>query len=167
MTQSKTMEILKSAILLEQRGSAFYAKVADSAESPAVGEFFSMMAEEERRHIKILSEQAKSVQKTGVFSSAAFPAKEASQLAASVLSEDLKEQIAAAGFEAAAVSAAMAMEQQSIRLYSNRAEESEDPEEERLYRWLAEWESEHLHFLAAIDKDITEKVWFDNSYWPF
>jgi rubrerythrin len=167
MTQSKSMEILKTAILLEQRGSAFYSKVASSTESPAVKAFFSMMAEEERRHIKVLSEQAKSVQEAGVFSSTPIQPEEHSQVAARVLSEELKEQIAAAGFEAAAVSAAMAMEEKSIRLYSDRAKESDDPEEKRLYRWLAEWESEHLQFLAAIDRDITEKIWFDNSYWPF
>ena len=167
MTQSKSMEILKSAILLEQRGSAFYSKVASATESPAVKAFFSMMAEEERRHIKVLSEQAKSVQEAGVFSSSSIQAEESSQVATRVLSEELKDQIAAAGFEAAAVSAAMAMEEQAIRLYSERADASDDPEEKRLYRWLAEWESEHLQFLSAIDRDITEKIWFDNSYWPF
>ena len=167
MTQSKSMEILKSAILLEQRGSAFYSKVASATESPAVKAFFSMMAEEERRHVKVLSEQAKSVQEAGVFSSSSIQAEESSQVAARVLSEELKDQIAAAGFEAAAVSAAMAMEEQAIRLYSERADASDDPEEKRLYRWLAEWESEHLQFLSAIDRDITEKIWFDNSYWPF
>ncbi|MGD8368661.1 MAG: ferritin family protein [Desulfobacterales bacterium] len=166
MSQSKPLDILKSAILLEQRGNAFYSKVAEEAKSPAVQQFFSMMAEEERRHIKVLSDQAASVQKTGRFAPGVFQA-ESSQIASSVLSQELKEQIAAAGFEAAAVAAAMAMEERSIRLYADRAEESGDPEEQRLYRWLADWESEHLHFLAGIDREITEKIWFDNSYWPF
>lgn len=167
MTSTNALDILKSAILLEQRGSAFYSKVADQAQSPAVREFFAMMADEERRHIKVLSAQAKSVQETGRFAPADVEEAENSQVASRVLSQDLKDQIAAAGFEAAAVAAAMAMEERSIRLYSDRADESEDPEEKRLYRWLAEWEAEHLHFLAGIDRDVTEKVWFDNSYWPF
>jgi rubrerythrin len=167
MTTTSPLDILKRAILLEQRGSAFYSKVAEEAQSPAVREFFAMMAEEERRHIKVLSAQAKSVQDTGRFTPAGFEPEETSQVASRVLSQDLKDQIAAAGFEAAAVAAAMAMEERSIRLYSDRADESEDPEEKRLYRWLAEWEAEHLHFLTGIDRDVTEKVWFDNSYWPF
>jgi rubrerythrin len=166
MSRSKSLDILKSAILLEQRGNAFYSKVAEEAKSPAVRQFFAMMADEERGHIKALSEQAKSVQKTGVFSPTSFE-EENSKVASRVLSQEIKEQIAAAGFEAAAVAAAMAMEERSIRLYADRAEESDDPEEQRLYRWLAEWESEHLHFLAGIDREITEKIWFDNSYWPF
>ncbi len=167
MARSDSLDILKNAILLEQRGNAFYSKVADATESPAVREFFNMMAEEERRHIQVLSEQAKSVRKGGLFSPAGYTREESSRIASRILSQELQEQIAAAGFEAAAVAAAMAMEERSIRLYSDRAEASEDPEEKRLYRWLAEWESEHLHFLAGIDREITEKIWFDNSYWPF
>ena len=167
MQKSTPLDILKSAILLERRGNAFYQKVADSTESPAVRDFFAMMAEEEMRHIQVLSEQAKHFQETGSFSRSTAKDDEGSQVASQVLSQGLKEQIAAAGFEAAAVSAAMAMEKRSIRLYSDRADAAEDPEEKELYRWLADWESEHLQFLAEIDREVTEKVWFDNSFWPF
>lgn len=167
MSEGKSIDILKSAILLEKRGSAFYRKVAEDTGSPAVKEFFNMMAEEELQHIRVLSEQAKSYLETGKFSPRGADTAENSQVASRVLSQELKEQIAAAGFEAAAVGAAMAMEERAIALYSKRAEAAEDPEEQQLYRWLAEWESEHLHFLAGIDREITEKVWFDNSFWPF
>lgn len=167
MEKSTPLDILKSAILLERRGNAFYQKVADATESSAVREFFSMMAEEEKRHIQVLTEQAKHFQETGRFSPSAVKNDDTSQIASGILSQDLKEQIAAAGFEAAAVSAAMEMEKRSIRLYSDRADAADDPEEKELYRWLAEWESEHLQFLAGIDREVTEKVWFDNSFWPF
>ena len=167
MKKSTPLDILKSAVLLERRGSAFYQKVAKDTESPAVREFFTMMAEEEKRHIQVLSEQAKHFQKTGKFSPSTVKDDESSQVASRVLSQELKEQIAAAGFEAAAVAAAMAMEERSIRLYSDRADATDDPEEKQLYQWLAEWESEHLQFLAGIDREVTEKVWFDNSFWPF
>ncbi len=167
MEKSTPLDILKSAILLERRGNAFYRKVADETESSAVREFFNMMAEEEKRHIQVLSDQAKHFQKTGRFSPSAAEDGKSSQVASRILSQDLKDQIAAAGFEAAAVSAAMAMEKRSIRLYSDRADAAKDPDEKELYRWLAEWESEHLQFLAEIDREVTEKVWFDNSFWPF
>ena len=41
----------------------------------------------------------------------------------------MKAQISASDFEAAAISAAMAMEKNAVRLYSERAEASEDPDE--------------------------------------
>ena len=88
-------------------------------------------------------------------------------MAAGVLSRNLKDQLSAAGFEAAAVAAAMSMEERAIKLYSERAEAAEDAGEKALYRWLADWETEHLHFLAEIDRDITERVWTDNQFWPF
>ena len=47
MTEKTTENILKSAILLEKRGRAFYKKVANQTEHPATQEFFLMMADEE------------------------------------------------------------------------------------------------------------------------
>lgn len=167
MKESNALDILKSAILLEQRGNAFYQKVAGATTSEAVREFFTLMAEEEKRHIQVLTDQARYFQENGRFSPFDAGTAEGSQVASRVLSQELKDQIAGAGFEAAAVSAAMAMEERAIRLYSDRADAAEDLEEKELYRWLAEWEREHLHFLAAIDRDVTEKIWFDNSFWPF
>ena len=61
MSVDKTVEILKNAILLEKRGQAFYAKVAEQASSEAVKQFFSLMAEEELTHVSILSEQFKNL----------------------------------------------------------------------------------------------------------
>ncbi len=80
---------------------------------------------------------------------------------------DLKEEISAVDYEAAAISAAMSMEKNAIRLYAERSTEAEDPNEKALYEWLAEWERQHLNFLTEIDKELTEKIWHDNSFWPF
>ena len=81
--------------------------------------------------------------------------------------KELKEEISAADYEAAAISAAIAMEKNAIRLYSDRASDAADPNEKALYKWLAEWERQHLNFLAEIDKELTEKIWYDNNFWPF
>ena len=47
MSEDRATEILKNAILLEKRGQAFYAKVAQQADGEAVKKFFTLMAEEE------------------------------------------------------------------------------------------------------------------------
>jgi rubrerythrin len=167
MSESDPLDILKSAILLEKRGHAFYQKVADSSESESVKEFFEMMAAEEVKHIQVLSDQYKSYQETGKFSPGNLRRGETEGVAATVLTESLKSQISGAGFEAAAVAAAMSMEERAIRLYSERAKESGDTEEKALYRWLADWETDHLHILSEIDRDITEKAWTDSGFWPF
>ena len=62
---------------------------------------------------------------------------------------------------------AMAMEKNAIKLYSGRAAETVDPAEKKLYQWLADWENRHLSFLADIDRELTENIWYDQNFWPF
>ena len=59
------------------------------------------------------------------------------------------------------------MEERAIALYSRRSDEAQDPEEKKLYRWLADWEKELLDFLAAIDAELKERIWNDSGFWPF
>ena len=147
MPESDTLKILKRAILLETRGRAFYKKAADEADNQVVKDFFEMMASEEVQHVKILSEQYKSYKDNGKFIPRS--ADEYSDDAADeVITDTFKQNISAAGFESAAISAAMGMEERAIKLYSRRAAAATDPEEKALYRWLADWETQHLELLA-------------------
>ena len=166
MSTANPLDILKSALLLEIRGQAFYKKAAQQAESQAVKDFFETMAAEEVRHVQILSDQYKAVKAKGVFTAPNIE-ETTTGVADNVLADSLKKRISAAGFESAAISAAMGMEERAIKLYAQRAEEAEDPEEKRLYTWLAEWEGRHLEYLARIDREVTEAIWNDNSFWPF
>ena len=70
----------------------------------------------------------------------------------------MKAEIAAADYEAAAISAAMSMEEKAIQLYSERAAEAQDSNEKALYEWLARWETQHLKFLSDIDRELKEQV---------
>ena len=167
MDEDRTLAILKNAILLEKRGKSFYATVADQTDKDAVRQFFKQMATEEDSHIRILSEQFKSYNDTKSFKSSAFETEHSANFATEIINAAFKEQVAAADFEAAAIAAAMAMEKNAITLYSQRAEEAQDENEKALYRWLADWEKSHLEFLATIDRELTEKVWNDNNFWPF
>jgi rubrerythrin len=167
MNEDKTVEILKNAILLEKRGYAFYAKVAQQASSEAVKQFFSLMAEEELTHVRILSEQFKNHRSGKKFTPGASAADAAFKTASRILTPDLKRQISAADYEAAAIAAAMSMEQNAIQVYSHRAAEAQDATEKSFYEWLAKWEGEHLKFLSQLDKEITEAIWYDNNFWPF
>ncbi len=166
MPEINSLNILKSAILLEIRGKDFYEKAADSAGNQVVRDFFQKMADDESAHIQILSDQYKAYQAEGKF--ADWRESAASEYVAdTVLSDGLKQRISASGFESAAISAAMGMEERAIKLYSQRANTATDIEEKALYQWLAEWETNHLELLAKIDKEVTESLWNDNSFWPF
>ena len=167
MTLATHLDILKEALLLERRGQAFYRQVAGTASGSAVKAFFETMADEEARHIEILEEQFRSFNQNGVFAPPPNDADDPGPLADIVLTSELKSMIAGAGYEAAAISAAILMEEKAVALYSQRAAESQEDAEQRLYQWLAEWEQGHLRFLIELDKDIRQEIWTDNSFWPF
>ena len=167
MSQDRTVEILKNAILLEKRGKSFYQKVAEQASGAAVKSFFEMMADEEVKHVKILADQYKAYQQNQKFNPGDYSEKHGEQMASKVITAEFKKEISAADYEAAAISAAMSMEKNAIKLYEDRAAEADDSNEKALYKWLAEWEMQHLHFLSEIDKELREEIWTDNNFWPF
>ena len=167
MAEVKTLEALKQAILLEKRGKTFYLKVAEQSEYVAVSKFFELMAEEEQDHIEILHKQFKSFKEFGKFENIDLGKFDPSLNAEQVLSEEIKTKISGADFESAAIAAAISMEEKAIALYSERAENATDPEEKKVFEWLSNWEKTHLNYLFDIDKDLTERIWQANDFWPY
>jgi len=167
MNEDGALKILKDAILLERRGQAFYQTVADGCAQPAVKEFFEKMAAEEKRHVAVLSEQFRSYKADSKFTTIPNESMGGDETAMQVLSDQVRDRIAAADFEAAAISAAMLMEERAIKLYSERAAASTDENEKAIYEWLSEWEQGHLRLLSRMDQDLKEEIWNDNNFWPF
>lgn len=167
METKKAIDILKMAILMEKRGYAFYLKVAESATDPDIKHIFHVMADEETKHVKFLSEQFQNYEKEHKFAHVNFSDLEHEEFANLILNEEMKNKISAAGFEAAAISAAMDFEKRAIEVYSTQAGITSDPNEKSLYQWLADWEKGHLKILNDIDNELKEKIWNDNQFWPF
>ena len=167
MSEDKTTEILKNAILLEKRGNTFYRKVSEQASGNAVKDFFKKMADEEEKHVHILTDQFKAYRQDKKLMPGDYQDDRSSSFVADVLTQELKEEMSAADYEAAAISAAISMEKKAIELYADRAVAAKDPNEKALYEWLAKWETQHLNFLAEIDKELTEQIWYDSNFWPF
>ncbi len=165
MSKENVLEIIKGAILLERKGKSFYANTASQTKSNAVSEFFKNMAFEEDKHIEILSEQYKSLLKDGNFIAVKYP-QEAKEISVSVLTKQIMKEITAASYEAAAISAAMALEDKAVKYYSEYASSADNPMEKELLEWLANWEKTHLQLLVDIDKELQVSVWHDNNFWP-
>jgi rubrerythrin len=166
MESKKAIDILKQAILLEKRGYAFYSTVAAQCKDDDVKNIFLAMADEETMHVKFLSEQFAHYDKTHSFLKVTVP-EGADDTSNHILSDEVKNKIAAAGFEAAAISAAIDFEKRAIEIYAGRAEATEDPTEKELYTFLSDWEKTHLKILSDLDKELKEKIWYDNQFWPF
>ncbi len=166
-TSNPAVEILKMAILLERRGKAFYSQVAGQTKSQAVKRIFELLAEEEEVHIEFLSRQFANYEKTTEFLKADIADDSSDAEAVLKIAENLKKEISAASYEAAAISAAIEFENKAIALYSKRAEEAVDPNEKALYEMLADWERKHHHLLFRMGEDLKEDIWNDNNFWPF
>ena len=166
MAETKEIEVLKRALLLEKQGRAFYQRVSQDSESEAVSRLFSIMAEEEGKHIDFLSKQFASFSAEGEFLQQGSEGGDQTAVQ-EILSSEIRGQISAASYEAAAISAAIEMENRAVSVYRGRAETSDDPREQKLYKWLAQWETEHLKFLAEINDELLEEVWYESSFWPF
>lgn len=162
----KALEVLKTAILLERRGKAFYSHAARQTESKSAKKIFGMMAEEEDEHIEFLTNQFKNYIEHHEFLKTNDHHEE-DEAVMEILTEDVKKEISAAGFEAAAISAAIDFENRAISVYSTRAEEATDPKEKEMYQMLADWEKGHHHLLHKLNEDLKEQIWNDNNFWPF
>lgn len=167
--QNEVLDILKKAIIMEHRGKALYEQVAMQTKSADVEKIFRVMADEEQLHIEFLSNQYSAYQKSGKFDvNQLVQASEGEDAIASViLTERIVKDISGAGFESAAISAAIDMENKSIEVYAARAAQATDPNEKELYQWLADWEKGHHKLLIELNKQLTEQVWYDNNFWPF
>lgn len=167
MDTSKTLDILKMAILMEKRGHSFYTTVAANATDPGISHVFLVMADEESKHVKFLSEQYLAFEKEKSFKKVDLPNLAGEGFSTLIMTEEMKKNISSAGFEAAAISAAIDFEKKAIEVYSKQAESSADPNEKALFKWLSDWEKGHLRILNELDNELKEKIWNDNQFWPF
>lgn len=163
METKTAIDILKTAILMEKRGKTFYETVAAQTQNEEVKRIFNTMAEEEQTHIEFLSKQFINYQKNKIFAKISLQNNE-DEL---ILNKTITDQISAASYEAAAISAAIDMEKKAIDIYSQRAKEATDPNEKEIFDWLANWEKSHFGILLEMNKALTEKAWYDNNFWPY
>jgi rubrerythrin len=161
------VDILKEAILLERRGKAFYTTCANQTKSEAARKIFQMMADEEDEHIEFLSKQFAHYEKNKKFMKNETTEHPDEDAVMEILSEEIMKEISAASFEAAAISAAMDFETRAVKVYSDRAEQADDPNEKEMYQMLADWEKGHHFWLHKINEELKEQIWYDNNFWPF
>lgn len=167
MDKSTTLNVLKNAFMIEKKGMNLYLKVIENTDNEDAKTFFRDMADEEKVHMEMIEKQFKAYAEKGKFLEDEYGAAPDLEAPVDILNESLIKKISAAGFEATAITASIAFEQRAVELYSKRAESATDPEEKKMYKWLASWEKTHLEKLQQIDRALTEQVWFDEGFWPF
>jgi rubrerythrin len=167
MEKSNTLNILKNAFLMERQGKSLYETARDKADDKAVKDFFDDLANEEAQHMNLLEAQFKSIMQSGKFAAGEYEIDGTEHTPPAILTQDLASKINAAGFEATAITAAVSFEEKAVKLYGERAETTTDLEEKQLYQWLSDWEKTHLKKLLTLQENLKQRIWEDNSFWPF
>jgi len=152
---------------MERQGKQLYETAKAHAENNEVKEFFQSLVEDEQEHMDILEKQFKAYMSSGKFMAGGFENDASAVKAPDILSDAVKNNINAAGFESTAITAAIGFEEKAVQLYAQRAQEATDPEEKKMYHWLSAWETTHLKKLVDIQESLMARIWEDNSFWPF
>ena len=165
MSHHTSLDIVKGAILLEHRGKALYDSVLMMSKVKEVKNLFQMLSREEEKHIQILNKQYSRLMKGKDIDVSQL--EDVKHLGPDkILSEEIIDKVYGAGYEAAVISAAIEFEKKAIKYYTENSEKTGSESEKKIFDWLADWEKKHLHMLALIDKELKEKIWYDNRFWP-
>ncbi len=152
---------------MERQGKYLYETAKAHAENDEVKAFFQSLVEEEQEHMNLLEKQFKAFMKSGKFMAGGFENDASAVTAPAILSDAVKNNINAAGFESTAITAAIGFEEKAVKLYAQQAQEASDPEEKKMYNWLSVWETTHLKKLMELQESLMARIWEDQSFWPF
>ena len=161
----KTLDIVKNAILLEHKGKALYESVVKTTEVAAVKDLFGWLAEEEVKHIAFLGKQFRRLAR-GENLDASGMEEGHTQVADSILTLEIVQNVSGAGYEAAVISAALEFEKRAVAYYSEQAEKAGSEAEKEVFSWLSRWEVTHMEMLARVDDELKQDIWYDNQFWP-
>lgn len=62
---------------------------------------------------------------------------------------------------------AILLERRGKAFYTHAARMSEDSSVKKIFEMMAEEENAHHHLLYKLNEDLKERIWDDNSFWPF
>ena len=84
-----------------------------------------------------------------------------------VFSARFREQAEGAQFEMAAVSVGMTLEKNAVAYFSTAAKEADEAEVATFYRFLADWEQQHLAALQGLYDSIRTDFWDRSGFSPY
>ena len=161
-------DILQKAYQIEVDGYTFYSMTADRADKPAVRELFEKLAADEVEHQRYLREVMRKVDGEGP---AAFRVKlrmpGMADFSKSVFTDAFREQARGAAFEVAVLSIGMQLESNAIATFSRAASSAAETEVRDFYRFLADWEKQHLDALQKLHEAVRTDFWERAGFSPF
>lgn len=165
MDESRMMDVLKGAIILERSAMALYSGLASGTADEGLRRLFGRLAGEEEVHRAWLERIFVEVSSEGADTGFSSALPKSDRVLDGILTEEISAGIASASFESAAVSAARALEERAVAYYAQGATGAEDPGEAGFYRMLSEWEQEHLETLTRLENSLHDNAMRDGGLW--
>jgi len=154
-----TKKILESAIQMEKDGIEFYTEAAGKIENPMGSRMFNSIVEDEKRHLKKLENVSQNIGLVDVGKPAAGTLNRRLKTIFSEIPEDVQESLNVHTQELKVISAAIRMEEEGIRFYSENRANLEGKAKE-LCSFIVEEERNHRNILQNTLQYLEE-----NSSW--
>lgn len=161
------LEAIKTAIITELRGYEIYKAAAERATDPSAKLMFEHLADDERHHKSFLEKNFQSVLEDGTWAVPATPENLSPLDDSAVVNDDFLSRVKGGSFEMAVVAAGVELESSAITFYNKAAEDCPDEESAKVFRFLADWEKDHLRSLKMLEERMKDEYFADQGFSPF
>jgi rubrerythrin len=160
--------MLRKAYQIEVDGYTFYSRAADRASKPPVQELFDKVAHDEVQHKAYLKGVMTSYEERGLEAfNVKFRDPDLKAFTATIFTDRFREQAEGTDFELGVLSIGMTLETNAISYFSTAAENTSETEVRDFYRFLADWERQHLEALQSLYNGVRQDAWAESGFSPF
>ena len=160
------LEAIKTAIITELRGYEIYKAAAERATDPSAKLMFKQLADDEKHHKDFLEKNFHSVLERGEWAVPATPENLTPLDDSDIVNPDFLKRVKGGAFEMAVVAAGVELEMSAINYYKKAADDCPDEESSKVFRFLAEWEADHLEHLANLESRLKDHYFADLGFTP-
>jgi rubrerythrin len=161
------LEAIKTAIITELRGYEIYKAAAERATDPAAKQMFASLAEDERHHKMFLERNFRSVFEKGEWAVPATAENLSPLDDSEIVNPDFLKRVKGGAFEMAVVAAGCELEKSAISYYKKAAADCPDEESAKVFRFLADWEKDHLNSLNELERRLKDEYFASQGFAPF
>ena len=149
--ENERINALKQALKMEKEGKAFYESAFERAENELTKKIFASLIKAEDRHIQKIKQLYDSLMETGKWPEVALvrEQKETPDNIFSAAMAEMDKKTKGTMSEIEALKMATKMEDEGMRYYQSKADNTQDPFEKKFYHLLVHEESEH--YLSLLD----------------
>ena len=151
LMENEKVGALKEALKMEKDGRAYYKSALEKVESELAKNIFKSLIKAEEKHIQKINQLYDSLTETGEWPQVAL-VREQGKTQANIFSAamaEIDEKVKGAMSDIEALKMATRMEDDGMRYYQSKANETDDPFEKKFYHLLVNEESEH--YISILD----------------